>query len=450
VSLTSASGAGLGVPATVLVVGSGGREHALAWRMAGEGGVRRVIVAPGNAGMTDVAEVRPETRSDDTGAIVELCRTEGVDLVVIGPEAPLVAGLADSLRQDGLTVFGPDAGAARIEGSKAFCREVAAAAGVPMAEGEVFDSLAPAIEYARSLGAPLVVKADGLAAGKGVTVCASVEEAERALVDALERRVYGEAGTRVLVERAMDGAEASLMAICDPTAAVALPLARDHKRLLDDDRGPNTGGMGAYSPLADLPDERAGALLDAFHRPVLAELARRGQPFRGLLYAGLMFTIDGPRLLEFNARFGDPETQAVLPRLDIPLAPLLFAAAEDRLAEVAAALGLGHAVRACPDASVCVVLAAEGYPTAPRPGDPISGLGSARADGDLVFAAGVRAGPGGELLTAGGRVLSVVGRGATVHDAAQAAYRAAGSISFDGAQLRRDIGRVPALAGAAA
>ena len=442
-------------PRVVLVVGSGGREHALCWRLRADG-VERVLAAPGNPGMGREAELQPDLQASDVEGLARLCRREGVELVVVGPEAPLVAGLADRLRAEGIPVFGPDAAAARIEGSKTFCREIAEAAGVPMAQGRTFDTVPPALDFARELGGSVVIKADGLAAGKGVTVCGSIGEAEAALREDIEDRAFGGAGARVVVERALEGREASLIAITDGLTTLALPPARDHKRLLDDDRGPNTGGMGAYSPLEDLTDEAAIGLVERFHRPVLEELRRRGTPFVGALYAGLMFTDEGPRLLEFNARFGDPETQAIVPRLGVPLAPLLLAAATGHLAGVAETLGLAGFVRSCAEASVCVVIAAGGYPGSPELGRPIDGIDEARAAGATVFTAGVEAIPGATadgLRTAGGRVLAVVGRGGTVDDAARIAYHGADRITFDGAQLRRDIGRVaqpaaaPALAG---
>ena len=432
-------------PARILIVGGGGREHALAWRLARDPGVEVVIGAPGNPGMAELGPVVGDVTADDAAAIVDLAHAEGVDLVVVGPEAPLVAGLADRLRDAGIPVFGPEAAAARIEGSKAFCRTVAGQASVPMAEGAVFDALGPAVEYARALGAPLAIKADGLAAGKGVTVCATLPADEAALRDALEARVFGAAGARVVVERALQGPEASVIALCDATTALALPAARDHKRILDGDRGPNTGGMGAYSPLPDLDDAAVSAIVEAFHRPVLAALARRDTPFRGALYAGLMLTAAGPRLLEFNARLGDPEAQGLLPRLDVPLAPLLLAAATDRLGPVAAALGIDSPLLPVrPGATVAVVMAASGYPSAPRSGDHIEGLDAARAEGALVFQAGTALDAGGALVTHGGRVLSVVGEGTHLHEAAEVAYRAAEQISFAGRQYRRDIGRVVA------
>ncbi|HYX12332.1 MAG TPA: phosphoribosylamine--glycine ligase, partial [Candidatus Acidoferrum sp.] len=338
-------------PTRILIVGGGGREHALAWRLAAEPWVNEVIVAPGSDAIAQEARVRVERDVDplDPAAVVAVARTRSVELVVIGPEAPLAAGVADALIAAGIPVFGPTGAAARIETSKAFCREAAAAAGVSMADGRSFavDEKDAANAFAEALGdGGVVVKADGLAAGKGVTVCDSPAEAAAAIA-ALEGPF--------LVEERLTGPEASLIAICDGRTAVALPLARDHKRLRDRDAGPNTGGMGAFSPLPDLPDSAAEDLLDRFHRPVLQELARRGTPFRGALYAGLMLTADGPRLLEFNARFGDPETQVLVPRLAAPLGPVLLAAARGLLAGVAP-------VPILPGAVVGIVLASPGYP----------------------------------------------------------------------------------------
>jgi phosphoribosylamine--glycine ligase len=429
-------------PRTVLIVGSGGREHALAWRLAGENGVERVLVAPGNPGMADVAEVVPHASASDAARLIRLALDEGVDLVVVGPEAPLVAGLADALEATGVAVFGPLQAAAALEGSKAFCREVAIAAGLPIPEGVACDDAATAILVARAFGSPVAVKADGLAAGKGVTICATLREAETAIRSAMIEGVFGEAGRRVVIERALEGHEASVIAICDATHALALPAARDHKRIFDDDQGPNTGGMGACSPTGDLDEADVATIVDTFHRPLLAELARRGTPFRGALFAGLMLTGDGPRLLEFNVRFGDPETQAVLPRLDAPIGALMAAAARDRLAECAAELGIASVLLPVRGgATVAVVLAAPGYPGQPEVGGQVHGIPDARAIGALVFCGGVAASPDGGIQTAGGRVLSVVGEGPDLEAAASAAYEAADRITFPGVQLRRDIGR---------
>ena len=437
-------------PRNVLVVGSGGREHALAWRLRRDHGVERVIVAPGNPGMTDVADVRPSAGLD-AASLAELCDREQVDLVAIGPEAPLVDGLADGLRARGVAVFGPDAAAARLEGSKAFCREVARAARIPMADGVATEDPAEAMGAVRSFGGRVVIKADGLAAGKGVTVCETLAEAEAAIRQAMLERAFGAAGARVVVERALQGPEASVIAICDATHVLALPAARDHKRIFDGDRGPNTGGMGAFSPVPELSDADVARIAETVHAPVLAEMSRRGTPFRGALFAGLMLTADGPYLLEFNVRFGDPETQVLLPGMAVPLAPLVAAAAVDRLAEAAHELGIrGSLIPATPGSTVGVVLAARGYPATPESGDPISGIDGARGTGALVFCAGVRAGSGAGLVTGGGRVITVIGRGPDLEAAAHNAYEAADRIAFDGRQLRRDIGRDAALAGATA
>lgn len=427
------------MPTRILIVGSGGREHALAWKLAGEPGVNEVVVAPGSAAIAREARVRC-VRVDplDGAAVVRLARRESVELVVIGPEAPLAAGVADALEAAGIAVFGPSQAAARIESSKAFCHEIAAAAGIPMARAGTFTELPPALGFARELVSAdggVVVKADGLAAGKGVTVCDDLETAEAALRDAL-----GEGGARVVVEERLEGREASLIALCDGREALALPLARDHKRLADGDAGPNTGGMGAFSPLPDLDDARIPELVATFHRPILAELARRGTPFRGALYAGLMMTRTGPVLLECNARFGDPETQALLPRMAVALGPLLLAAARRDLAGAARALGVrDDRIPVFPGAAVAVVLAAAGYPEGPRQGDAISGLAAAAADA-LVFHAGTTIDAAGTTRTAGGRVLAIVGRGIDLDEARGRAERASEAIGFAGLQRRHDIG----------
>ena len=434
------STASLLMPTRILIVGGGGREHALAWKLGAEPGVNEVIVAPGSDAIARGPRVRRvDVDPLDPAAVVALARRVSAELVVVGPEAPLAAGVADALRDAGIAVFGPSQAAARIESSKAYCHEVAGAAGVRMARAATFTAIEPALAFARELasaGGGVVVKADGLAAGKGVTVCDDLGDATTALETALAAP-----GAVVVVEERLRGREASLIALCDGQDAVALPLARDHKRLRDGDEGPNTGGMGAYSPLPDLADDEVPALVEAFHRPILAELARRGTPFRGALYAGLMLTDDGPILLECNARFGDPETQVLLPRLAVALGPLLLAAARGELAGAARALGLTDTrLPAFPGATVGIVLASAGYPDAPRRGDEIRGLDQATADGALVFHAGTSVGPDGVVRTAGGRVLAVVGRGPDLEAARVQAERAATAIGFDGVQRRRDIG----------
>jgi phosphoribosylamine--glycine ligase len=440
------------VPRRILLVGGGGREHALAWRLAGEPGVESVVVVPGSAAIATVpgVQVSPSGPATDPESVVAAARRAQADLAVIGPEAPLAAGVADALVAAGVPVFGPGAAAARVESSKAFCHDIAAAAGIAMARAGAFADLESARSFAAQLAADgngSVVKADGLAAGKGVVVCATLVEANAALEAIFDTGPSDPAAPRVVVEERLRGPEVSVIALCDGRDALALPAARDHKRLGDGDAGPNTGGMGAYSPVPDLPDGMVADVVTRFHRPALAELARRGTPFRGALYAGLMLTPDrGPVLLEFNARFGDPETQAILPRVVPPLAPLLLAAAEGRLAEAAASLGIaGPEIPATADAAVAIVFAGRDYPAAPATGDRISGLEQAAAAGALVFHAGTRQAPDGSWETDGGRVLAVVGRGPGLAAARDAAEKAADLVAFPGAVRRRDIGIMPAV-----
>ena len=437
------------MPTRVLVVGAGGREHALAWKLAAEPGVNAVFVAPGSAGIAEEPRTTrlPDVDPLDAASVVAAARARSIELVVIGPEAPLAAGVGDALRAAGIAVFGPDQAAARIETSKAFCHDVAEAAGVPTARARAFrpGEIDAARAFAAELGAPgdgVVLKQDGLAAGKGVTVYDSIDLALEHVPSFLAGRDPGEPA--LVVEERLRGREASVIAICDGRVAVPLPAARDHKRLCDGDLGPNTGGMGVYSPLPDLEDAAVVAVIDAVHRPILAELARRGTPFRGFLYAGLMLTNNGPRLLECNARLGDPEAQVMLPRLAGPIGPLLLAAARGSLPE--------NRLPVLPGATVGVVLAAEGYPGTPRRGEPIEGIDAARAAGGLVFHGGTVGRPQGGFGTNGGRVLTVVGRGADLQAARAAAERAADLIGFEGVQRRHDIGAdaaAPVAAGAA-
>ncbi|HET9851172.1 MAG TPA: phosphoribosylamine--glycine ligase [Candidatus Limnocylindrales bacterium] len=432
-------------PTRTLVVGSGAREHALAWKLAGEPGMNEVVVAPGSAAIDAESRVRALKGVDplDVAAIVEAARTFAAELVVIGPEAPLAAGITDALRDAGFAVFGPSQAAARIESSKGFCHEVAEAAGVRMATARAFaaDEGAAARAYVAELGAAgngVVLKQDGLAAGKGVAV---YDDAGLAL-DHVDSYLEGRGdGPALVVEERLRGREASVIAVCDGLNAVALPASRDHKRLCDGDEGPNTGGMGAYSPLPDLPDPLVREVLRTVHEPILAELARRGTPFVGFLYAGLMLTAEGPVLLECNARLGDPEAQVILPRLAVALGPVMAAAARG---DVGTAPGTASGVLpAFPGAAVGIVLASKGYPGTPKVGLAIKGLDEAEQEA-LVFHGGSILRPAGGFGTKGGRVLTVVGRGPDLPAAREAAERAADRISWSGLQRRRDIGaRLP-------
>jgi len=425
------------MPTRILIVGGGGREHALAWKLAAEPGVNEVVVVPGSDAIGREPRVRlADVDPLDPRAIVEVARQRAVELVVVGPEAPLAAGVADALTGAGMLVFGPSAAAARIESSKAFCHEVAEAAGVAMARAATFDDPAAAASYARDeaarSGGAVVVKADGLAAGKGVVVASSGDEAVAAI-----DRLFAAGSTRVVVEERLHGPEASLIALSDGSGGlVALPPARDHKRLFDGDRGPNTGGMGAYTPLPDLSEYAVEPILDRVHRPILAELRRRGTPFVGFLYAGLILTADGPRLLECNARLGDPEAQVLMPQLATALGPLLLAAARGSLPNV-----WGSRVPTLGGASVGIVLASAGYPEAPAGPERIEGLDRAADGGAIIFHAATRTVDGGTgWQTAGGRVLAVVGRGEDLAAASEVAERAADAISWQGMQRRHDIG----------
>jgi phosphoribosylamine--glycine ligase len=394
----------------VLLVGSGGREHALAWRLAQTDGIE-VHAAPGNPGIAQLGECHP-VRAHDAEGLLSLARTLDAGLVVIGPEAPLVTGVADELRHAGVAVFGPSAAAARIEGSKSFAKEVMRASGVPTAE-----SLSAAKP-------PCVVKLDGLAAGKGVWVCRTAGELDAA------SKVATRAGGQVVIEELLEGEEVSVFAVCDGSRALPLAPARDFKRLAEGNEGPNTGGMGSYSPVAELGPDRLAEVVATVHAPVLDELARRGSPFIGLLYAGLMLTEGGLRVLEFNCRFGDPETQSILPRLEGDLFEALAAAAAGDLGD--SDLSAGH------DAAITVVLAGGEYPARSDSGGGIEGIEEAEATGALVFHAGTAI-RNGRLVTNGGRVLNVTARGETLADARAAAYAACELVTFPGMRYRRDI-----------
>ncbi len=417
----------------VLVLGSGGREHALAWKIANSPLVSKVLAAPGSDGMSAVADLFPDVPAGDAEKVLDLAQREGVDLVVVGPEVPLANGIADRLRAAGVAVFGPDAAAAKLEASKAHSKKFMARHDIPTAAFEVFDDLDAALSFVREKDGPCVVKADGLAAGKGVAVCATRAEAESALREIMGDRRFGAAGERVVIEDVLEGEEVSYYAITDGEHIVTLAAAQDHKRALDGDRGENTGGMGANSPAPVLRPEIEKRVIEEVVFPAIRGLAAEGTPYVGVLFVGLMIAADGaPSVVEFNVRFGDPETQPLMMRLSSDIVPLLDAAARGRLDSVAPPTW--------GDASVCVVLASGGYPREFRKGIPIRGLDAAAADPDVeIFHAGTRRNQDGVFETSGGRVLGITARGATVREAVDRAYAAADRIEFDGRQLRRDI-----------
>jgi len=417
----------------VLVVGSGGREHALAWKIARSPRVSRVLAAPGSAGMAREASCFPEVAAGDAPALLALARREGVDLVVVGPEDPLAAGLADRLREAGVPVFGPGAAAARLEASKAFAKAFMARHRVPTAGFAEFTDSAQAAAHVRALAGPCVVKADGLAAGKGVTVCDGPTEALAALDEIMGARRFGEAGARVVIEERLVGEEASYYAMTDGERVVTLAAAQDHKRAQDGDRGENTGGMGAYAPAPVVSPAVEKRVLEEIVHPTIRGLAADGLPYRGVLFVGLMIEADGaPKVIEFNVRFGDPETQALLLGMRGDLVPLLEGAARGELVATDAA---GEA-----EPAVCVVLASGGYPRAYESGKLITGLEQAeREPGVVVFHAGTKRDAAGRFVSAGGRVLGVTARGETLAAARERAYAACARIRFEGAHFRHDI-----------
>lgn len=415
----------------ILVVGSGGREHALVWKIAQSPLVTELFCAPGNPGMARLARRLP-IRADDLDGLVREVRSLRIDLVVVGPEAPLVAGLADRLAADAVAVFGPTAAAARIEGSKAFAKEVMLAAGIPTAEHRTFTDVEPALAYVRERGGRVAVKADGLAAGKGVVVPADLAEAEAAVRDMLVARVHGAAGAQVVIEERLEGPEASVIALCDGERVRVLPAAQDHKRVGDGDRGPNTGGMGAFSPTPKVTAAIEREVEERVLLPAVRELARRGHPFRGALYAGLMLTARGIRVIEFNARLGDPETQPILMRLRGDLVPALLGAARGDLSSVRLDVD--------PRAAVGVVLAADGYPAKPVTGDLIEGADGPFEQGVQLFHAGTALDGEGRLVSAGGRVLTLCALGEDLADARARAYRALSTVRMRGGHHRTDIG----------
>ena len=415
----------------VLIIGSGGREHALAWKLRQSPRVDSVIIAPGNAGTAqegDNVAVAP----DDIAGLVALAREQRADLVIPGPELPLTLGVVDAMREAGIPCFGPDRWCAQLEGSKAFAKRVMEQAGVPTASCKIFDNAAEAAAFVRATGAPLVVKADGLAAGKGVVVARTEQEALDAIDMIMGQKAFGEAGRSVVIEEFLEGEEVSLLAFCDGKTAVALPSAQDHKAAYDGDTGPNTGGMGAYSPAPILPDDQLEAMTDLVIRPVLREMAKQGHPFTGILYAGLMMTAKGPKVLEYNVRFGDPECQPLLMRLDSDLVDVVEACLAGQLANLR--------LQIKPQAALGVVVAAEGYPGSYTKGMPIEGLEEAEAQGAKVFHAGTTL-RDGKPVASGGRVLCVTALGETLAQAGTGAYAAVAKVRMPQSRFRNDIGQ---------
>lgn len=427
----------------VLIIGSGGREHALVWKLAQSKNVEKLFCAPGNAGIAAEAEC-VEIGADDGARLLEFARKEKIGLTVVGPEAPLAAGIVDEFRKNRLKIFGPNKKAAQLEASKVFAKEIMAKYKVPTARFKIFDAPAPAKKYIEQAGAPCVVKADGLAQGKGVVVAKTVEEAKEAVTAMMEKKIFGSAGQRVIIEECLEGEEASILVITDPSEVFALASSQDHKRIFDNDQGPNTGGMGAYSPAPVVTDALFNEILHSIAYKTIDGLAKEGIDYQGVLYAGIMLTKNGPKTLEFNVRFGDPETQAILPRLKSDLLEVMLAAADGQLSRVRP-LQWDH--RAC----VCVVCASAGYPGNYEKGKEISGLEEAEAaqmKDVKVFHAGTKSAPVPQspgapvkYFTNGGRVLGVTGLGATIKAAIERTYQAVEKIKFDGMHFRKDIGK---------
>ena len=414
----------------ILLLGSGGREHALAWKMAASPLTDRLYCAPGNAGIALEAECVALDVTDHA-AVIAFCRTNHIDLVVVGPEAPLCAGIVDDLEVAGIKAFGPGKIAAQLEGSKGFTKDLCRANNIPTAAYERFRSAAPAKDYIRAKGAPIVVKADGLAAGKGVVVAQSVAEAEAA-IDMMFGGGLGAAGVEVVVEEFLDGEEASFFALCDGDTALPLSTAQDHKRVFDGDKGPNTGGMGAYSPAPNIDDAMSARVMKEIIQPTLRAMKAMGAPYKGVLYAGLMITRDGPKLIEYNARFGDPETQVLMLRLMSDLVPALLASRDGQLKS--------FDLRWYAEPALTVVMAANGYPGDYKRGTVIEGLDqAAKVEGVQIFHAGTKA-EGGKILANGGRVLNVSAIGKTVREAQSRAYQAISFIHWPDGFCRHDIG----------
>lgn len=414
----------------VLIVGSGGREHVLAWKLRQSKKVKEIFCAPGNGGISQIATCVPLS-SDDIPGLLAFALEKKIDLTIVGPEAPLVAGIVDAFEKEHLTIFGPTKAAAQLEGSKIFAKEFMHRHVIPTADFRSFDNIKDAQAYLQHRTFPLVVKADGLAAGKGVVICRDLKDASQALEDMMTSKVFKEAGSKVIIEDCLEGQEASILAISDGQKFVVLDSSQDHKRIFDDDQGPNTGGMGAYSPAPVITKKLMTKITLDILTPTVQGMRQEGIPFRGVLYAGIMVTKDGPKVLEYNVRFGDPETQAVLPRLKTDLVDLCLAASQGKLGLT----NLEWDERPC----VCVVMSSRGYPGAYESGKVIKGLSEADRQKDVVvFHAGTKK-QGEDIVSCGGRVLGVVGFGEDIAKAIQNAYNGAEKISFDGCFFRRDI-----------
>ena len=417
----------------VLLVGSGGREHALAWKIAQSPLLTKLYAAPGNAGISEHAEC-VVIAADNVEGLLEFALREKIDLTVVGPEVPLVAGIWDRFNEKGLKVFGPSQETALLEGSKAFSKDVMTKFGVPTADYEIFTNVKEAKHYTIEAEMPVVIKADGLAAGKGVVICDSSEQAVAALTQMMDEKIFGEAGSKVIIEQKLEGEELSVLVLTDGDKIIPLASARDHKRAYDHDRGPNTGGMGAFSPSMKIPEREIGGIIDIALRPIIDGMALDGTPYRGVLYAGIMMTKDGPFVLEYNCRFGDPETEVILPRLKSDLLPVLMQIAEGHLETET----LEWYDKAC----ITVVMASGGYPGSYEKGFPIRGLEASKGKPDVaVFHAGTAFNADKQVVTAGGRVLAVTAWGDTLKAAHDRVYQVTEQIHFDGGFCRRDIGQ---------
>lgn len=414
----------------ILVIGSGGREHAICWKLKQSPKLERLYCAPGNAGIDGIAQCVP-IGVEDVGGLLKFALEKKIDLTVVGPEASLVKGVVDVFSKKGLKVFGPSAEAAQLEGSKSFSKDFMHRRNIPTAVYKVFDTAKPALDFLSKVQMPIVVKADGIAAGKGVYVCKDLKEAEIAVDDIMMKRLFGDAGNRIVIEECLEGQEASVLAVCDGKHFLVLPTAQDHKRIFDDDLGPNTGGMGTFSPNPLVTAAVLDVIIARIIEPAVRGMYQEGMPFKGVLYAGIMLTTDGPKTLEFNVRFGDPETQCILPRLNSDLVDILLASCEGSLDQIS----VKWDTRAC----VCVVIASGGYPGKYQSGYPITGLEAANDEDTVVFHAGTK-NEGGHIVTQGGRVLGVTGLGANLTKACSKAYAAVDKISFEHLFFRRDIG----------